>query len=80
MPECDVGENNRDIPYNQDWLQYAIPISNGQFDKCFRYAPQNTSNITNNRCTADMFDTTTKIACSEFIYSSDEINAQTEVN
>lgn len=79
MPECDVGENNREIAYNSTWSKYAIPTLNGKFEKCFRYAPTNPITHESGQCTADMFDNSTKIGCTEFIYASDEKNIQTEV-
>lgn len=82
MPECDVVKDNQLSAYEQTWLQYAIPTSNGKIEKCVRYAPlykNNDSSIGSDSCTADAFNTSDKIACSEFIYASDERNVQTEV-
>lgn len=79
MPECDVGEDSREIGYDQPWLSFAIPYSNNKFDQCFRYAPKKLSPHQSGICSADMFDNTTKIPCTEFIYASDEVNIQTEV-
>lgn len=79
MPECEFGENDRNIPYNQPWLDNAIPSSNGKFDNCHRYAPKNWGENSSGQCTADMFDTSMKIPCNEFIYATDERNIQTEV-
>lgn len=79
VPECDVGENDREIAYDQPWLSSAIPYSNHKFDQCFRYAPKNFSTHQNGICSTEMFDNATKIPCTEFIYASDEINIQTEV-
>lgn len=78
VPECDVGVNNRDIPYDQPWLSAAIPYSNNKIDRCFRYAPKNYTSVSA-ECSADLFDNTTTIPCTEFIYASDETNVQTEV-
>lgn len=82
MPECEIGDNNRDIAYEQPWLNYAIPVKNDKFDNCFRYAPKNLTATPNESgiCSADMFDTSKKIACTEFIHASNEINLQTEVH
>lgn len=78
VPECDLDvANNRDIQYDQPWLPYAIPLSDGKYDKCFRYAIKNHTSST--QCAADMFDNSTKIKCTEYVYASDEINVQTEV-
>lgn len=79
VPECDVGENNRDIPFDQPWLKNAIPSSNGKIDNCHRFALSNNTHPENGRCSADMFDPNRTIACSEYIYASDEKNIQTEV-
>lgn len=78
MPECESSENNRDLAYNQPWLNIAIPATDGKFDNCYRYAPKNKTADTG-QCSADMFDTSTKIPCTEFIHASDERNMQTEV-
>lgn len=81
MPECEVGSNNRDLPYDRSWLKIAIPLENGKFDSCYRYAPINKTIIEPpNQCSADMFDKTNKIKCTEYIHASDERNVQTEVN
>lgn len=81
MPECDVvsENNNRDIPYNQTWLNHAIPLKNEKFEKCLRFAPQNAATGEPGKCSADMFDMTKRIECREFVYASDERNVQTEV-
>lgn len=80
MPECEFGENNRDLPYDRPWLKDAIPWENGKFDNCYRYAPKNQTFYTvADRCSADMFDKSIKISCSEYIYETDERNIQTEV-
>lgn len=80
MPECDIAElNNRDIAYNQPWLQYAIPTFNGKYDKCYRYALKNQTTFGLDQCSADMFDNSTRVKCTEYIYASDETNIQTEV-
>lgn len=76
VPECESGVDNRDIPYNQSWLRNAIPLKDGKLDMCSRYAPKNW--ITS-QCSADMFDVTTEISCTEYIHASDERNLQTEV-
>lgn len=80
MPECDVGANNREIPFNQSWLENAIPFSDGKINQCQRFAPMNRTIADGGECSADMFDTSLEIACSEYIHASDEINVQTEVN
>lgn len=78
MPECEFGPNNRDLPFNQTWLTNAIPLmENGKFDSCHRYAPMRTKS---GECSANMFNTSRRIACSEYVYASDEKNVQTEVN
>lgn len=80
MPECDISEtNNRDIRYDQPWLRHAIPSTNGKYDKCFRYAIKNQTSSEVNQCNADIFDNSTKIECTDYIYASDEKNIQTEV-
>lgn len=80
MPECEFGVNNRDLLYNQPWLSSAIPQLNEKFDNCYRYAPKNwTSTLLPGQCTADMFDSSKKIACNEYVYTTDEKNIQTEV-
>lgn len=82
IPECDFGENNREIEYDQPWLRSAIPTqSNGKLKNCLRYAPisKNETVTIRTGCSADMFNTTVEMTCSEFIYSSDEKNIQTEV-
>lgn len=77
MPECDLSENNREISYDQPWLKYAIPQTNNGFENCLRYAPIHNSSTY--QCDANRFDTSKTIRCTEFIYTTDEINVQTEV-
>lgn len=81
VPECDVGDNNRDISYEQPWLKYAIPqSSNGYgYDNCVRYAPINSSTISPHECDINNFNTLKQIKCTEFVYTTDETNVQTEV-
>lgn len=83
MPECDVGENNRQILFNQTWVHYAIPTLNDTLEKCERNAPANTIEIdgisTGIQCSAEHFNRSSKIKCDEYIYASDEKNLQTEV-
>lgn len=82
IPECDLDENNnRLLQYDQPWLSMAIPSVNNTFDKCFRYAPANLSEFLSEsgQCSGQMFNTSKKIACTEFVYASDEKNVQTEV-
>lgn len=81
VPECEVDNNNRGLPFNQPWLNNAIPTKNGKLSNCLRYAPRNlTTNLNGpEQCSADMFDTSVEIACTEFVYSSNERNLQTEV-
>lgn len=78
VPECEFSEDNRDLPFNQPWLNNAIPSKNGKLDNCYRYAPKNEA-IEPGKCSADMFDTSMKIPCTEYIHASDERNMQTEV-
>lgn len=84
VPECDIGNNNRDIAYNQSWVHSAIPsLPSGKYKNCVRFAPINRNeselSIANHQCTAEMFNTSAEIECNEFIYASDEKNVQTEV-
>lgn len=79
MPECEVGIDNREIPFDRPWLDIAIPSENGKLDNCHRYAPKNWTDITPGQCSVDMFDRSKKIPCNEYIYASDEKNIQTEV-
>lgn len=81
MPECEIGSNNRNISFNQTWLHNAIPLKNAKNDNCFRYARKNLTTVVPGTCSADadIFDTTKKIPCNEFIYASNERNLQTEV-
>lgn len=81
MPECDIGANNREIQYDQPWLHFAIPYSNGKIKNCVRYAPseRNGTEESKMHCNTEMFDVSREIACTEYIYSSDEMNLQTEV-
>lgn len=81
MPECDIdGVNNRELSYNQPWLRYAIPYSNGKYEECFRYEPTHVTTAGPGQCSTDMFNTSLGIPCTEFVYASDERNLQTEVN
>lgn len=85
MSECDFqGVNNRTLSYDQQWLPFAIPSTDGNYDKCHRYAPEHmaTPGIISgdSRCSSDMFNTSMKIACTEYVHASDEKNLQTEVN
>lgn len=80
MPECEAGKSNRILPYNPPWLKNAIPFENGKIDRCHRFTPKNRTIMEPaHQCSADMFDPSTKIACTEYIYASDEKNVQTEV-
>lgn len=65
--------------YNQSWLPYAIPAADGKYDKCSRYAIKNHTTFGMEQCNSAMFDNSTKIECTEYIYASDEKNVQTEV-
>lgn len=81
MPECEFAANNRDLPYNQPWLNNAIPQLDEKFDSCSRYAPKNLTSIelASGQCAADMFNSSRTMPCSEYVYTSDEKNIQTEV-
>lgn len=79
MPECDIGVNNREIQFDQPWLPNAIPYSNDQIDRCFRYVPKNQTETEYGKCSAEMFDKHVKIPCTEYVYASQERNLQTEV-
>lgn len=80
VPECELNSNNRDIPFDQPWLHDAIPFSDDKIDSCYRYAPKNNTDTEFGQCSADMFDKTRKIECTEYVYGSDEKNVQTEVS
>lgn len=81
MPECEFGVNNRNLPYNQPWLNKTIPQLDEKFDNCHRFATKNLTSIQllSGQCAADMFDSSQIISCSEYAYTSDEKNIQTEV-
>lgn len=81
MPECEFGEDNRDLKFGQPWLSSAIPQLNEKFDDCYRFAPKNwtSSPLEYGQCNADMFDASKKVVCTEYVYSTDEKNIQTEV-
>lgn len=82
VPECEFGVNNRDLMYSQSWLNNTIPQLDEKFDSCHRYAPmENLTSIelSSDKCAAEMFDSSQRISCSEYIYTSDEKNIQTEV-
>lgn len=79
IPECDLNVNNRDIQYDQSWLGVAIPMKNGGIDNCKRYEPIH-PDVHHDHCTADLFNTSKQIPCTEFVYASDEINLQTLVS
>lgn len=79
VPECDVGDNNRAIGYDQPWLKYAIPSTSNGFENCLRYAPINVSAPYGHQCSANLFNTSKQIRCTEFVYTTDETNVQTEV-
>lgn len=78
VPECDVGDNNRVISYDQPWLSYAIPTTSNGYENCLRFAPIATT-TDGQQCSADRFNTSKQIACTEFVYTTDETNVQTEV-
>lgn len=81
MTECDdITVNNRDLEFNQPWLNFSIP-SDSDYKKCYRYAPTAAAALSNGtgQCAADAFNTTHTIKCNEFVYASDERNVQTEV-
>lgn len=74
-----------DSAYNQSWVQFAIPSSNGKIENCASYAPLhgiafNTSSVQHFLCSADSFNTSEKITCSEYVHESNERNLQTEVS
>lgn len=75
-----MSDNNHDIAFDQSWLKYAIPMKNDKLDSCYRYAPKNLTANEPGKCSADMFDTSKKIACTEYIHGSNEVNLQTEVS
>lgn len=80
VPECEFNANNRDLMYDQAWLSNAVPQLDEKFDNCYRYAPKNLSSTPlAGQCTSDIFDTSKKIACTEYVYTTDEKNIQTEV-
>ncbi|XP_055297915.1 organic cation transporter protein-like [Sitodiplosis mosellana] len=79
VPECDVGDNNREISYDQPWLKYAIPHSSNGYENCVRYAPINSS-ASSHECNINNFNSLKQIKCDEFIYTTDESNVQTEFN
>lgn len=74
-----MGSDNRDIAFDQPWLSYAIPKKNDKFDNCRRYRPK-ILNAPPGSCSADMFDTSETVECTEFIHASNEVNLQTEVS
>lgn len=80
MPSCDVGDNNREISYDQPWLKYAIPSSKNGFESCVYYARNNSFAENESQCSRELFNKSNEIKCTEFIYKTDEINVQTEVN
>lgn len=86
MPECDDDIDIRELQYDQPWLHFAIPSSSAnKIENCVRYAPllRNETSARqggSNQCTSDMFNTSQTIACSEYVYASDEKNIQTEVS
>lgn len=85
VSECDISANNQGIQYDQPWLHYAIPHSNGKLSSCSRYAPSINRNessglVREAQCRPEMFDTSKTVECTEFIYTSDEKNVQTEFN
>lgn len=83
IPECELDKDGREVGYNQTWLQFAIPYSNGRVKNCVRYAPLvgNNTKFTSGKdqCDAQMFDKSREVECSEYVYSTDEKNLQTEV-
>lgn len=83
IPECELDKDGREVGYNQTWLQFAIPYSNGRVKNCVRYAPivGNNTKFTSGKdqCDAQMFDKSREVECSEYVYSTDEKNLQTEV-
>lgn len=85
MPECDDDISNREVQYDQPWLHLAIPSSAAnKTENCVRYAPiswTETSALQGGikQCNSSMFNTSQTIACSEYVYASDERNIQTEV-
>ncbi|XP_031637755.1 solute carrier family 22 member 7-like, partial [Contarinia nasturtii] len=76
VPECDFGDNNREISYNQTWLEYAIPKTQNGYENCVRY--ESIQSSTANTCDVNSFNTSKQIECTEFIYATDELNIQTE--
>lgn len=83
IPECDLNIDNRKLEYHQPWLEFAIPMKNDTYENCYRYAPINTTLFGSgeqNQCNSNQFDPTKTIKCAEYVYASDEINLQTEVN
>ncbi|KAF9424495.1 hypothetical protein HW555_000306 [Spodoptera exigua] len=52
------------------WLEYAIPKEKGKYSKCFQYAFKDTAG--NGACTAENFDSNSKVKCSSYVYSDDD--------
>lgn len=83
MPECeDITLNSRELEFNQPWLNFTIPpdpATHKSVHSCVRYAPIAAQSNGAGHCTADSFDMTQTIECTEFVYETDERNIQTEV-
>lgn len=75
-----MDENNREIVYDQPWLKYAIPTSKSGYESCVHYAKNDSFIGNENQCDHDLFNTSNQIQCTEFVYKTDEVNVQTEVN
>lgn len=80
--EC---ENVAHGEYQPDWLVNAIPMENGKYAKCYRYALMNatTWNTDSNvdRCNEMLFDRSKVVPCAkdELIYRTDEISIENAV-
>lgn len=74
-----------------DWIENAIPFENGVPAKCLQFAPNssavatfyryhnNTNNLLQPSCNANLFNRSHTIRCNEFIYNTDEVNLVNEV-
>lgn len=70
------------MPYNfkQEWVSNAIPQKNASPEKCSRYdqllIPTNPIECNNTH----IFDKSHQVTCNEFIYESNELTLQNEVD
>ncbi|XP_018564340.1 organic cation transporter protein-like [Anoplophora glabripennis] len=71
---CEIPACDSDTPeYEPSWLINAVPYKGSTPQNCEMYLHiSNSSDVVNENCSADNFDTSHKLRCSSFVYKSTE--------